>query len=146
MVGRKQEVKKVCHGRQNILSISADIKTGLQSARKSQTAGLRPSTNPLVFSESRGFVDGLRFNNEVQEDQVPICDHSICNQFRLWLRQPFNRISDRFKVFIIYVHEVNYPGIHFIIEASLDKMKRAIKVDISTGDIIPQALSSTPIN
>ena len=40
----------------------------------------------------------------------------------------------------------DYPGIRFILEASLDKMKQAIKVDISTGDIIPPALSSTPIN
>ena len=30
----------------------------------------------------------------------------------------------------------DYPGIRFILEASLDKMKQAIKVDISTGDII----------
>ncbi len=30
----------------------------------------------------------------------------------------------------------DYPGIRFMLEASLDKMKQAIKVDISTGDII----------
>ena len=30
----------------------------------------------------------------------------------------------------------DYPGIRFILEAFLDKMKQAIKVDISTGDII----------
>ena len=30
----------------------------------------------------------------------------------------------------------DYPGIRFILEAALDKMKQAIKVDISTGDII----------
>ena len=30
----------------------------------------------------------------------------------------------------------DYPGIRFTLEASLDKMKQAIKVDISTGDII----------
>ena len=30
----------------------------------------------------------------------------------------------------------DYPGIRFMLEASLDKMKQMIKVDISTGDII----------
>ena len=30
----------------------------------------------------------------------------------------------------------DYPGIRFMLEASLDKMKQAVKVDISTGDII----------
>lgn len=30
----------------------------------------------------------------------------------------------------------DYPGIRFMLEASLDKIKQAIKVDISTGDII----------
>ena len=30
----------------------------------------------------------------------------------------------------------DYPGIRFMLEASLDKMKQVIKVDISTGDII----------
>lgn len=30
----------------------------------------------------------------------------------------------------------DYPGIRFMLEASLDKMKQAIKVDVSTGDII----------
>ena len=30
----------------------------------------------------------------------------------------------------------DYPGIRFMLEASLDKMKQTIKIDISTGDII----------
>ena len=40
----------------------------------------------------------------------------------------------------------DYPGIRFILEASLDKMKQAIKVDISTAISSRQALSNTPIN
>ena len=30
----------------------------------------------------------------------------------------------------------DYPGIRFVLEASLDKMKQTIKIDISTGDVI----------
>jgi len=34
------------------------------------------------------------------------------------------------------MEEHDYPGIRFMLEASLDKMRQAIKIDISTGDII----------
>ena len=35
----------------------------------------------------------------------------------------------------------NYPGIRFMLEATLDKLKQAIKIDISTGDVItPRAV------
>lgn len=36
----------------------------------------------------------------------------------------------------IMLEEHEYAGIRFMLEASLDKLKQAIKVDISTGDII----------
>ncbi len=32
--------------------------------------------------------------------------------------------------------EHDYPGIRFMLEATLDKMRQAIKIDISTGDVI----------
>ena len=39
------------------------------------------------------------------------------------------------------MEEHDYPGIRFMLEASLDKMRQAIKIDISTGDIItPRAV------
>ena len=35
----------------------------------------------------------------------------------------------------------DYPGIRFMLEATLDKLKQAIKIDISTGDVItPRAV------
>jgi len=34
------------------------------------------------------------------------------------------------------MEEHDYPGIRFMLEASLDRMRQAIKIDISTGDII----------
>ena len=37
------------------------------------------------------------------------------------------------------MEEHDYPGVRFHIEAMLDKMKQAIKVDISTGDVITPA-------
>ena len=45
------------------------------------------------------------------------------------VRFTITRVSD-----IMEGHD--YPGIRFMLEASLDKMKQVIKVDISTGDII----------
>ena len=39
------------------------------------------------------------------------------------------------------MEEHDYPGIRFMLEATLDKMRQAIKIDISTGDIItPRAV------
>ena len=39
------------------------------------------------------------------------------------------------------MEEHDYPGIRFMLEATLDKMHQAIKIDISTGDIItPRAV------
>ena len=39
------------------------------------------------------------------------------------------------------MEEHDYPGIRFMLEAKLDKMRQAIKIDISTGDIItPRAV------
>lgn len=39
------------------------------------------------------------------------------------------------------MEEHDYPGIRFMLEAPLDKMRQAIKIDISTGDIItPRAV------
>ena len=34
------------------------------------------------------------------------------------------------------MEEHDYPGIRFMLEATLDKMRQAIKIDISTGDVI----------
>lgn len=34
------------------------------------------------------------------------------------------------------MEEHDYPGIRFVLEARMDRMKQAIKVDISTGDVI----------
>ena len=34
------------------------------------------------------------------------------------------------------MEEHDYPGIRFMLEATLDRMKQAIKIDISTGDVI----------
>ena len=34
------------------------------------------------------------------------------------------------------MEEHDYPGIRFMLEATLDKMRQAVKIDISTGDII----------
>lgn len=34
------------------------------------------------------------------------------------------------------MEEHDYPGIRFMLEATMDKMRQAIKIDISTGDII----------
>lgn len=34
------------------------------------------------------------------------------------------------------MEEHDYPGIRFVLEATLDKMRQAVKIDISTGDII----------
>lgn len=34
------------------------------------------------------------------------------------------------------MEEHDYPGIRFILEATLDKMRQAIRIDISTGDVI----------
>lgn len=34
------------------------------------------------------------------------------------------------------MEEHDYPGIRFMLEATLDKMRQVIKVDISTGDVI----------
>ena len=39
------------------------------------------------------------------------------------------------------MEEHDYPGIRFMLEATLDKMRQAVKIDISTGDIItPRAV------
>lgn len=39
------------------------------------------------------------------------------------------------------MEEHDYPGIRFMLEATLDKLKQAIKIDISTGDVItPRAV------
>ena len=39
------------------------------------------------------------------------------------------------------MEEHDYPGIRFMLEAYLDKMRQAIKIDISTGDVItPEAI------
>lgn len=39
------------------------------------------------------------------------------------------------------MEDFDYPGVRFMLEATLDKMKQAIKVDISTGDVItPRAV------
>ena len=39
------------------------------------------------------------------------------------------------------MEEHDYPGIRFILEATLDKMRQAVKMDISTGDVItPRAV------
>lgn len=34
------------------------------------------------------------------------------------------------------MEEHDYPGIRFMLEATLDKMRQAVKIDISTGDIV----------
>lgn len=34
------------------------------------------------------------------------------------------------------MEDFDYPGVRFMLEATLDKMKQAIKIDISTGDVI----------
>ena len=34
------------------------------------------------------------------------------------------------------MEEHDYPGIRFMLEAALDNLRQAIKIDISTGDII----------
>jgi hypothetical protein len=39
------------------------------------------------------------------------------------------------------MEEHDYPGIRFMLEATLDKMRQAVKMDISTGDVItPRAV------
>lgn len=37
------------------------------------------------------------------------------------------------------MEEHDYPGIRFMLEAKMDKMKQSIKIDISTGDVITPA-------
>ena len=67
---------------------------------------------PLTMENARKIVE------EIIQVEVPDETHCV-----------ITKVSD-------IMEDSDYPGIRFMLEATLDRMRQAIKVDISTGDVI----------
>lgn len=67
---------------------------------------------PLTMENARKIVE------EIIQVEVPDETHFV-----------ITKVSD-------IMEDSDYPGIRFMLEATLDRMRQAIKVDISTGDVI----------
>ncbi|MBR2694214.1 MAG: nucleotidyl transferase AbiEii/AbiGii toxin family protein [Thermoguttaceae bacterium] len=64
-----------------------------------------------------------------KENAIGIVDDIIAVEIPDGIRFKITRVTD-------IMEEHDYPGVRFMLEAALDKMRQTIKIDISTGDTI----------
>lgn len=67
--------------------------------------------------------------NLSKENAAKIVEDIIAVEIPDGVRFEITKITD-------IMEEHDYPGVRFMLEAELDKMRQAIKIDISTGDVI----------
>lgn len=91
----------------------------------------------VVGLDTRATMDidtTVRFLNLDKENATRIIEDIISVEIPDGVQYQITKVTD-------IMEEHDYPGIRFMLEATLDKMRQAIKIDISTGDIItPQAV------
>ncbi len=86
----------------------------------------------VVGLETRATMDidtTVKSLNLTKDNAIKIVEEIIALDLSDGVQFQITRITD-------IMEEHDYPGIRFMLEASLDKLRQAIKIDISTGDII----------
>ena len=72
--------------------------------------------------------------NLSKENAIKIVEDIIAVEIQDGIQFEITKVTD-------IMEEHDYPGIRFMLEATLDKMHQVIKIDISTGDVItPEAV------
>jgi predicted nucleotidyltransferase component of viral defense system len=86
----------------------------------------------VVGLETRATMDidtTVKSLNLTKDNAIKIVEEIIALDLSDGVQFQITRITD-------IMEEHDYPGIRFMLEATLDKLRQAIKIDISTGDII----------